>query len=471
MPPRNLQIILIACFIAAICYNTAQRTRRAILVGDAIDLIDRYYVDPIDSGSLIEGAMAGLTSQLDRHSEFIPAEMYSAFNDVIQQEFAGIGILVEQPEAGKPVRVVTPLVGSPALLAGILPGDEIVAVGGENVSEMDIRDVSTRLRGPVGSQTTVRVRRGDGDDAQEVEIRLTRQSISLESVVGDYRDENNRWVFRLRQHPRIAYVHITSFGEKTEGELRTVLRDLDNDFDSLVIDVRGNAGGLLQSAVNVCDFLIDEGRIVTIKSRGGTIDSLYDATPGMLVRGDIPVAVLIDGNSASASEIVAACLQDHGRARIIGTRSYGKGTVQNVLPLEFGRSALKLTTARYYRPNGRNIHRIDDAGEDQEWGVSPDEGLSVSMSDEAYQELLKSWQRASFPVSSRTGDTEAPAVIPPVGVTAPAPNDATAPDEASGATEASGETEGRVIDPQLRKAIEVLSGQPQSEPATIPQAA
>lgn len=472
MPPRNLQIILIACFIAAICYNTARRTRRAILVGDAIDLIDQYYVDPVDSGSLIEGAMAGLTSQLDRHSEFIPAEMYSAFNDVIQQEFAGIGILVEQPDAGKPVRVVTPLVGSPALAAGMMPGDEIIAVTGENVSEMEIRDVSTRLRGPVGSKTVVRVRRGAGEDVREVEIRLTRQSISLESVVGDHRDENNRWVFRLSQRPRIAYIHITSFGEKTEGELRTVLRDLNNDFDSLVLDVRGNSGGLLQSAVNVCDFLIDEGRIVTIKSRGGAIDSLYDATPGMLVRGDIPVVVLIDGNSASASEIVAACLQDHGRATVIGTRSYGKGTVQNVLPLEFGRSALKLTTARYYRPNGRNIHRIDDADEDQEWGVSPNEGFSVPIPDEDYQDLLKSWQQASFPVSSQAGETVPPnanrQVASPPAVTPPAvtQNDQTTP------VESLKDADGRVLDPQLQKAIEFLTGQPQTaEPPTIRQAA
>jgi carboxyl-terminal processing protease len=208
--------------------------------------------------------------------------------------------------------------------------------------------------------------------------------------------------------------------------------------------------------------LIDEGRIVTIKSRGGAIDSLHDATPGMLVRGDIPVVVLIDGNSASASEIVAACLQDHGRATVIGTRSYGKGTVQNVLPLEFGRSALKLTTARYYRPNGRNIHRIDDAGEDQEWGVSPNEGFSVPIPDEAYQELLKSWQQASFPVSSRDIETVVPIFPPP----------AATPPEQTTPVASPKDANGRVIDPQLQKAIDFLTGQPQTaEPQTLRQAA
>lgn len=423
MPPRNIYIIVVAAVVCVACFVTARRVQRAAVVGDAIDLIDRYYVDVIESDKLVEAAMTGLTSRLDQHSEFIPADMYSAFNDMLHQEFAGVGILVEQPQPGEPVRVITPLVGSPALAAGVLPKDEIVAVDGEDVSKLEIREVSNRLRGPIGTDVVIRVRRTIDDQQQQLEIQLVRQTISLESVVGDHRDRNNRWVYRLREHPRIAYVRITTFGEKTADELRQVLTDLNNDFDSLILDVRANAGGLLLSAVEVCDDFIDSGPVVTIKKRGGVIDASFDARTGTLIDTEIPMVVLIDGNSASASEIVAACLQDHSRATIVGSRSFGKGTVQNLLPLEFGRSALKLTTARYYRPNGRNIHRIDDAPEDEEWGVSPDPGFEVKVAEEDYRRLVQHWQQVSYPVSSAA------------------------------------DVNSEAVDPQLKKAIELLSGQ------------
>lgn len=400
MPPRNLHIIIVACLIATICFSTAQRVRKAVVIGDAIELIERYYVDPVESAALVEAAMTGMTSELDQHSEFIPADLYSAFNDMLHQEFAGVGILVEQPEADQPVRVITPLVGSPALTAGVMPGDEILKVAGQDVSRLPIREVSNRLRGPAGSEVVITVRREVEGVPQEREIRLRRETISLESVVGAYRGEDNQWQFRLREHPQVAYIRITSFGDKTAGELRQVLTDLDNDFEALILDVRANAGGLLLSAVEVCDDFLEGGRIVTIKKRGGEVENEFDATPGTLVDPQIPMTVLIDGNSASASEIVAACLQDHGRATIVGSRSFGKGTVQNLLPLEFGRSALKLTTARYYRPNGRNIHRIDNAPEEEEWGVVPDQGFDVRISEEGYRKLVQHWQQVSYPISS-----------------------------------------------------------------------
>lgn len=399
MPPRNLFAILVSCLVAAVCLTTARKMQRGLLVGDAIHLIDRYYVDPVDNGALLKAAMDGLTSHLDPHSEFIPEELYSAFNDAIQQEFAGVGILVEQPDGGQPVRVISPLVGSPALEAGLLPGDEIVAVDGEDVSQMQLRDVSHRLRGPVGTTVSIEVRRTQAQETMPVRFAVTRRAISLESVVGDHRNGDNHWVFRLRQHPEIAYIRLTSFGEKTESELRRVLsEDLAGGYQSLILDVRGNAGGLLGSAVAICDFFLDSGPIVTIKTRGGRVDSQFDANPGTLVDPAIPVVVLVDGFSASASEIVAACLQDHRRATVVGARSFGKGTVQNVLPMQAGRSALKLTTARYYRPSGANIHRGEQASEDDIWGVTPDEGHAIEMDQEDYARLLRQWQQASFPV-------------------------------------------------------------------------
>ncbi len=401
MPPRNVNVILIAGLVSWLCYSTASGAKKAILVGEAIQLIDQFYVDPVNDAALVEAAMDGMTATLDEHSEYIPPGMYGAFQDMIEQEFAGIGILVEQPEQGKPVRVITPLVGSPALEAGVLPKDEILKVDGLDVSTMEIGDVSNRLRGVLDTSVTVTVRRKvSPTDEKLIDIQLFRKSIEMESVVGDYRDGQSQWVYRLKSHPEIAYIRLTSFGEKTVNELKRVLESLNSDFDALIFDVRANSGGLLNAAVDVCDDFLESGRIVTIKKRGGEIDSEFDASPGLLVRSEIPMVVLIDGNSASASEIVAACLQDHKRAFIVGSRSYGKGTVQNVLTMDFGRSALKLTTARYYRPNGRNIHRLKDAKEEDEWGVMPDEGLNVLVNDEGFAAILQQWQKASFPVIS-----------------------------------------------------------------------
>jgi len=427
MLPRNINIIMIAVCISLLCYATAARAKKAILIGEAIHLIDQFYVDPVETSDLVEAAMTGLTSKLDEHSEFIPPRMYGVFQDVIEQEFAGVGILVEQPVAKKPVRVKTPLVGSPALAAGVLPGDEILKVNGENVSTMEIGDVSNRLRGPIGTEVTITVGRlNDNQESESVDIKLSRQTIELESVVGDHRDDESRWVFTLRDHPEIAYIRLTSFGEKTVAELKRVLETLDNNFESLILDLRANSGGLLNAAVDICDDFLDGGRIVTIKRRGGEIDSEFDASPGVLVSTDKPLVVLIDGNSASASEIVAACLQDHHRAEIVGSRSFGKGTVQNVLSLDYGRSALKLTTARYYRPNGHNIHRLPDAKIEDEWGVSPNEENTVLIIDEDYLELIQQWDRSTYPVLKNDG-SDASDMSRPV-----------------------------VKDPQLERAVEVL---------------
>lgn len=459
MPPRNLHVILLASLVSAFCFVTADRVRRVLVIGDALDLIERHYVDPVDREKLVDSAMAGLTSGLDPYTEFIPESLYSAFNDSFLQEFAGVGILVEQPRSGEPVRVITPLVGSPALAAGLMPGDEIVGVEGDDVSELDIREVTDRLRGPIGSDVLVMVRRMIGDVAERIEIRLRRQTILVESVVGDHREQNDRWVYRLRNYPRIAYLRITTFGEKTAGEIRQVLADLKGDYDSLILDVRGNSGGLLHSAVEICDDFLDEGRIVSIRKRGGELESEFEASPGVAIPADLPVVVLIDGNSASASEIVAACLQDHGRATVIGSRSFGKGTVQSVLLLESGRSALKLTTARYYRPSGRNIHRLTGFGDDDEWGVTPDEGMVVAMSDEMRQALVRKWQRSSYPVSNQPDPepSEPIADEPPASEPGSDATELTDLDKKTPAA-SSKDPSGRMFDPQLRRAIDFLLG-------------
>jgi carboxyl-terminal processing protease len=417
MSQRNLTVILLAFFVSVLCHFTYRQSRTASIVGEAIELIERNYVDPVERRDLIAAAMDGMVAKLDQHSSYFPVDAFADFQDSIQQEFAGIGIFIAQPDENQPVRVVTPLVGSPALQAGILPNDRIVKVDGEDVSSLPISEVSARLKGTPGTRVSLVLRRADGE---EIPLTVQRARIELESVVGDHRNEQNEWVYRLESDPSVAYIRLKSFGEKTVRELREVLKALDNDFEALVLDVRSNGGGLLYAARDVCDMFLSQGTIVSTRVRGGEMEESFSANPGTLVDPSIPMAVLIDGNSASASEIVAACLQDQGRALVVGTRSFGKGTVQEIMPLEYGRSALRLTVARYYRPNNENIHRAADATEEDEWGVKPDEGFVIPLNREQLMNLSERWQAASFPFLAgidppdvQPTELEAPAVDPP----------------------------------------------------------
>jgi carboxyl-terminal processing protease len=437
MPPRNLNVILITVCVATLCYFTHRRARTAMMVGDALELINNYYVDPVDDEQLLIAAMNGMTSELDENSEYIPIQDYESFQDSINQEFAGIGIFVEQSEAGSPVRVVTPLVGSPALKAGVRPGDLIIRVDDVDVSSMDLPEVSKRLKGPINTLVNLLVRRDDGEFA----LSVTRDTIPLPSVIGDHRGENDRWVYRLADDPTIAYVRLTSFGEKTVAETAQVLVDLDNEFRGLVLDLRGNGGGLLQAAADISDMFMDRGKIVSTRIRGGKAEDEFNARPGTLVDHGKPIAVLINGNSASASEIVAACLQDHGRAAVVGTRSYGKGTVQNILPLQYGRSALRLTVARYYRPNGENIHRSKDATEEDQWGVSPDEGMAIELNEETIERLAQRWQEAPYPAMAAS----------PSGAESDGPDGQPEQDPGQPVPDS-----GLSLDPQLKRAVEYL---------------
>jgi len=220
-----------------------------------------------------------------------------------------------------------------------------------------------------------------------VDLSIGRAVIAMPSVLGDTRDEENHWSYFLPGQDRIGYIRITTFGENTAAELENALAWLhERDARGLILDLRHNRGGVFDQAIDTCDLFLKEGRIVSTRGRDGEELKVEEAS-GDAPYADLPLVILVNQQTASAAEIVAACLQDHHRAIIVGQRTYGKGTVQNVIRLEGGRSLLKLTTASYWRPSGQDIHRHLDVKDQQHWGVQPDEGYEVVLTEEAANAL------------------------------------------------------------------------------------
>ena len=299
-------------------------------------------------------------------------------------KFGGIGVRIRQL-GDPPVLTIAgpPEPGTPAFRADIRPNDRILAIDGESTDGMTMTDVLRRMRGEPGEPVRLAILH-DGDE-EPVTIVLVREIITIDSILGDRRRADGSWQFRLDVDPRIAYIRITTFADKTIGELTELVERLEQDgVTALVLDVRDNSGGALDAAVGVSDlFLPADKLIVETRGRDREVRDRYLAT-GKDESGELPIAVLINRNTASASEIVAACLQDHDRAVVVGERSYGKGTVQQLIPVESGRSRLKLTSASYWRPSGENIHRMPGDTDEQKWGVLPSPGMEIEVSDEDY---------------------------------------------------------------------------------------
>lgn len=316
------------------------------LFADIIELIEKTYVDPVDTKELITSAIQGMIHSLDPHSAFLVAEDYKELQVDTQGEFTGIGIQITLRDGL--VTVISPIEGTPADRAGIKAGDKIVKVNGEKIK--NLRDAVKAMRGPRGTMVKVTIlRRGEPDP---IEFELKRDKIPIKSVR-----------FSLLR-PGYGFVRITNFSVNTEDELLDALEELESGdvaLEGLILDLRNNPGGLLQQAVSISDFFLEEGEIVSIKGRQKRNTRTYSAHTNRVDR-HYPIVVLINGGSASASEIVAGALQDNKRALILGTTSFGKGSVQTVEALRDG-NGLKLTIARYYTPNGRTI---------QAQGIEPD---------------------------------------------------------------------------------------------------
>lgn len=320
------------------------------LFGDIFERIRAEYVQEVDDKELIEAAINGMLTSLDPHSSYLSAEAAAAMRVSTSGEFGGLGIEVTQEEGF--VKVVSPMDGTPADAAGILAGDFITAVDGESVLGLTLDDAVSLMRGPVGAEIIITVVR-EGE-VEPFDVSIIRDTIKLTAV-------------RSRTEGNAVVLRVSTFNDQTLPNLEAGMSEqieaaggLDS-IDGIVLDLRNNPGGLLNQAIFVSDAFLDAGEIVSTRGRDVADGDRYNATPGDLAEGK-PIVVLINGGSASASEIVAGALQDHRRAIVVGTNSFGKGSVQTVLPVR-GDGAMRLTTARYYTPSGRSIQSL---------GISPD---------------------------------------------------------------------------------------------------
>ena len=318
------------------------------LFGDVFERVRAEYVEDPTDEELIEAAITGMLTSLDPHSSYMTAKSYREMQVNTRGEFGGLGIQVTME--GGFIKVISPIDDTPAYRAGVEAGDFITHLDGKVVQGMNLAQAVELMRGKVGTDIKLTIRRKG--KADPFDVTITRAVIKITSV-------------RSRKEGDVGYVRITSFNEQTEKGLQAAMKKFDKelgkDLSGIVLDLRNNPGGLLDQAIAVSDAFLEKGEIVSTRSRNAEDTQRYNARPGDLANG-LPVIVLINGGSASASEIVAGALQDHRRAIILGTRSFGKGSVQTIMPLP-GHGAMRLTTARYYTPSGHSI---------QAKGIDPD---------------------------------------------------------------------------------------------------
>lgn len=345
---------------------------------DSFEQIDRNYVKEVDRRELMEAAIQGMLRKLDPYSNYISPENLRAFSDSVEQQFGGIGIQVTIDPATHRLTVAAPLPGAPAQKAGVRPGDIITDIESESTKDFDIEDAVKLLRGQPGEPVKIKVlHRGE---SEPVEVTIVRDIIRVATVRGLSYKEDGSWSYFVDEEHKIAYLHLTTFSRNSYDELKEAMETLSEaGIKGLILDLRFNPGGLLSVATEISDMFVEEGKIVSTKGRN-TQEQVFSAKKHGTY-SDFPMVILVNRYSASASEIVSACLQDHKRALIIGERTWGKGSVQNVINLDYDDSALKLTTASYHRPSGKNIHRFPGAKDEDEWGVMPDEDYMIRLRD------------------------------------------------------------------------------------------
>jgi carboxyl-terminal processing protease len=356
--------------------------------------------EDLDKGQDITYSLNAMLAKLDKHTGYIPPEVVRNFRTSTSGRFSGIGVQIRQNDARDQLQVITPIYNSPAYKAGLKANDIITDI----VSEVDpatgkpydepiitptkglkTDDAVKKILGKPGTRIKLRVER-EGS-TKPLEFTLIRGNIEVESVLGVNRTAKDTWNYVIDEENKICYVRLTQFAENTFSDLEKVMKQLRKEgIKGFILDLRGNPGGLLDSSIKISDLFIDDGMIVSVRHRDGTETSYVGRSDGSYTT--FPMVCLINGGSASASEIVSACLQDHGRAIIMGSRSYGKGSVQTIHGFE-NQSILKLTTATFWRPSGRNLNKASTSGKDEdEWGVTPNKGYVIKLSKKEENDLF-----------------------------------------------------------------------------------
>lgn len=414
-----LTALVLATPAATQAAETDKETFRQLeLFGDVFERVRSYYVDETADKELIEAAINGMLQSLDPHSSYLNEESYRDMQVQTRGEFGGLGIEVTMEQGV--VRVVSPIDETPAARAGIEAGDYITHLDGEAVLGLTLSEAVERMRGRVGTDIKLTIRR-EGEDPFDVTV--TRDVVRIQSV-------------RSREEGEVGYIRVTTFNEQTyegiEKAIGEFKKDLGDKMIGLVLDLRRNPGGLLDQAVKVSDAFLEKGEIVSTRGREGSDEAQrFNAKAGDLADG-LPMVVLIDGGSASASEIVAGALQDHRRAVVLGTQSFGKGSVQTIMPIP-GHGAMRLTTAKYFTPSGTSI---------QQTGITPDIIVEQARIE-----------RVDSPRRMREADLRN-AITNPNGDAQPDEKVIIAPEK----DEASAEEEDKPEDYQLARAIDLLKG-------------
>jgi len=365
---------------------------------EVVRLVQQKYVRDVNTPKLFEDAVKGMLSGLDPFSNFIDEQEVDEFDKATRGKFSGIGIQIGARRGL--LTVISPLEGTPAYKAGVLSGDIILEINGKNADGISLNDAVKMITGEAGTSVKLKVRHMTGDI---LEVTIARAVIEVSTVKGFKRSEDDKWVWMIDPEKKIGYVRVTGFVDNTVEELRPAIQQmLDDGLKGLILDLRFNPGGQLHIAIEMVDMFVKEGIIVQTKGRTTPYWEASAKEEGTLP--DFPMVVLVNPFSASASEIVSGALQDDNRAIIVGERTFGKGSVQNVIPLRDGRTRLKLTTSKYYLPKGRSIHREEDMTDADEWGVIPD--IIVPATPEDYVAILRARQEAD--ILHTNGDHAAP---------------------------------------------------------------
>jgi C-terminal peptidase prc len=347
--------------------------------------------EDLDKHKDVDIALQRMLSHLDPYTTYVDREQLARFTQDIQQAFTGIGIQIRKDSATDQLLVVTPIKGSPAYKKGLLTGDIITKITREVDSEgksldpaevidtkgLPLNDAVKKILGTAGTKVHLTVQR-EGF-SKPLEFDITRGRVEVDTVLGYKRNADDEWNYVIDPVRKIGYVRLTSFSRHTARDLQRVMNDLMRQgIHGMILDLRFNPGGLLDSAVKISDLFVDDGLIVSIRPRVGTPTKFNGVHEGSLL--DFPMVCMVNGFSASGSEIVSAALQDHKRALIVGERSYGKGSVQNIQDFHDGQ--IKLTTASFWRPSGKNLNKSSTTGkEEDEWGVSPDKAVKLNQKE------------------------------------------------------------------------------------------